>query len=199
MRKLSLVTSSFFILLFLNSSAQIWSPPGATWYYSYSSNLKEGYVEIKYIGDTIILGKGAKILQKKRYTYNFPGVYDTTLIGYEYTLIENNIVYYFRFGQFYKLYDFNSFAGDKWVVAGYGLNGLCDTLQEIKVDSIGLTNINGFNLKYQRINTKLTVWSLGSKLIERIGCIDSYMFPELNQCIVDLNEGGPLRCYYGEF
>jgi hypothetical protein len=34
-----------------------------------------------------------------------------------------------------------------------------------------------------------------TEIIEKIGCINEYMFPNYVSCIADLGEGGALRCY----
>ncbi|MCK9423224.1 MAG: T9SS type A sorting domain-containing protein [Bacteroidales bacterium] len=187
------------LLLIFSSSimqAQVWAPSGATWYYEWAAMWYSGYVKITYTGDTIVDGKSTKILKKERFTYDWVNhIYSTNLIGYEYTYLENNIVYYYRYGQFFKLYDFNSVANDSWLVAGWDLFHLCDDTATVVVDSTGFTTINSFSLKYLKVSPgQNSTWVFSSDpIIERIGSL-GYMFPE-PACVVDLYEGGTLRCY----
>jgi Secretion system C-terminal sorting domain len=179
--------------------AQVWAPSGATWHYDWTAMWNSGYVEIQYTGDTTIGGKSCKILKKERHSYDWINhTYSTSVIGYEYTYLENNIVYYLRYGQFFKLYDFNATSGSSWKVAGWNQNNPCDSTGTIVVDTTGMTIINSFSLKYLKVSPGLTsTWAFSSDtIIERIGSL-VYMFPEPN-CIPDVYEGGALRCYYDD-
>lgn len=177
----------------------VWAPSGATWHYQYDNQWWLGYVEIKYIGDSLVDGKMCKVLEKIRYQHN--GIYfyyDTVYIGKEYTYLDSNIVYYYRHGQFYKLYDFNSIVSDTWEVAGwndYYYYYPCDSIGELQVDSVNTFVINADTLKGMYVRHKDTSdWYIYGLIVERIGSL-SYMFPEPN-CMVDNYEGGALRCYY---
>lgn len=192
------------ILLFLSlvcvstiGMAQVWAPAGATWHYDYVNFWVTGYVEIQYTADTTIAGKSCKILTKKLHSYDFiQHTYSTSLIGYEYTYEENNVVYYYRYGQFFKLYDFNAMPGGSWVIAGWNSPQPCDSTAVVDVDSTGLTTINSVSLKVLKISPEQNAtWAFSSdSILERIGSL-GYMFPE-PACVVDLFEGGALRCYY---
>ena len=189
----------FLSLVFVStiSMAQVWAPAGATWHYDYVNFWVTGYVEIQYSADTIITGKTCKILTKKLHSYDFiQHTYSTSLIGYEYTYEENNIVYYYRYGQFFKLYDFNAMPGGSWVIAGWNSPQPCDSMAVVDVDSTGLTTINSDSLKVLKISPEQNAtWAFSSdSILERIGSL-GYMFPEPT-CVVDLFEGGSLRCYY---
>jgi len=175
--------------------AQAWAPPGAVWYYDWVSMWNSGYVKIQYTGDTMVNGRSCKILQKERHWFDWlDSTYHTDHFGFEYTYLENNVVYNYRNGQFYTLYDFNANAGDSWIVAGWN-NSAPDSTGVVDVDSTGITNINSFSLKVVNLSPALnSCWALNGRAIERIGSM-GYMFPEPN-CVVDLYEGGPLRCYY---
>jgi len=190
------------LLLYFASSltmAQVWAPSGATWHYDWAAMWYSGYVKIKYIGDTIVDGKSSKILIKERFTYDWVNhIYSNNVIGYEYTYLENNIVYYYRYGQFFKLYDFNSVANDSWKVAGWDLSHPCGDTAIVVVDSTGFTTINSISLRYLKVSPgPNSYWAFSSDtIIERIGSL-GYMFPEPT-CLVDVYEGGPLRCYYDD-
>jgi hypothetical protein len=175
--------------------AQVWAPSGATWYYEWASMWYSGYVKISYIGDTIVDSKSCKILKKERFTYDWVNhIYSNMFIGYEYTYQESNIVYYYRYGQFFKLYDFNSSAGSSWEVAGWEPFNPCDSTGLIVVNSTGMITVNSLSLKYLNVSPgQNSTWALSDTIIERIGPL-GYMFPEPT-CVVDLFEGGSLRCY----
>jgi hypothetical protein len=188
-------------LLIISSSlikAQVWAPSGATWHYDWAAMWYLGYVKIHYTGDTVVDGKSCKILKKERFTYDWVHyVYSNDLIGYEYTYVENNIVYYYRNNHFFKLYDFNSTAGGSWEISGWG-GSLCDSVGSVVVDSTGMTTINSVLLKYLKVTPgQNSYWAFSSDtIIERIGSL-GYMFPEPT-CVADLYEGGSLRCYYDD-
>ncbi|MFY9417594.1 MAG: T9SS type A sorting domain-containing protein, partial [Bacteroidales bacterium] len=157
-----------------------------------------GYIEIKYIGDSLIDGKVCKVLEKKLYSYDYvTTISDTINLGLEFTYSDSNKVYYYRFDQFFVLYNFNAQPGDWWEIAGWSIPGSCDSIGKIEVDSIGTIVINSDTLKYLKISRKVTSdWQFGSIIVEKIGCIDHYMFPEPFMCALDMNEGGPFRCYF---
>lgn len=175
-----------------------WAPEGATWHYSYNNFSITGYIEIKYIGDSLIDGKVCKVLEKKLYSYDYvTTISDTINLGLEFTYSDSNKVYYYRFDQFFVLYNFNAQPGDWWEIAGWSIPGSCDSIGKIEVDSIGTIVINSDTLKYLKISRKdSSDWQLGSIIVEKIGCIDHYMFPEPFMCALDMDEGGPFRCYF---
>jgi len=195
-------TIIFFVLITnVIYSQTIWAPEGAVWYYDYQSVNSVGYTKIEYVGDTTINTKQCKILEKIKYVYSYNvEQYDTIALGKEYTYSENNKVYYFRFGEFYTLYDFNSINNDTWLIAGteptFEYEGLCDSTASVLVDSNDIINYNTYNLNRLYVSYNDTnKWLIYGKIIERIGA-SSYMFP-INNCIIDANvEGGQLRCYY---
>lgn len=179
--------------------AQVWAPSGATWYYDYVNFWVSGYVKIQYTGDSTVGGKSCKVLKKELDRYDWLNhIYSQNIIGYEFTYQENNIVFYYRYGQFFKLYDFNSIINDSWKVAGWDSSQLCGDTAIVVVDSTGFTTISSISLKYLKISPgPNSYWAFSSDtIIERIGCL-GYMFPEPT-CVVDLFEGGSLRCYYDD-
>lgn len=190
-----------FIFLILASglaNAQVWAPAGATWHYSWAAWATDGYVKVQYVADSIVGGKSCKVLQVDIHTYNYTShTYYNSPPKYEYTYLENNIVYYYRYGQFFKLYDFNALTGDSWVVANEDPIVACDSLGSVVVDSTGTTTINSYPLKYLRTspgqNSQL---GFSDRVIERIGGM-VYMFPE-PECVVDLPGAAGLRCYYDD-
>lgn len=187
----------FFALLFatLSASAQVWAPAGATWYYDWIEWATDGYAKIHYTTDSVVGGKLCKVLEIENHTYDWTThTYHDGVLGYEYTYLENNIVYYYRFGHFYTLYDFSSAPGTTWSVAGWEQGFPCDSTGTVVLDSTGVTTINSFPLKYLKVSPgQNSGWEFMDKIIERIGCL-GYMFPGPN-CVIDIPGPGQLRCY----
>lgn len=179
-----------------------WPQINAEWYYSYNDFWITGYVKIEYSGDTLLsLGKDNKqyyncqILKKTLYYYNFlNGILDTTHLGYAYTWSTKDTVFVNKHSQLYVLYDFSAQPGDSWIIPET-YQTPCDSVGTVQVNSSGDTIINQEMLRYIRVEPHgSSEWGLYGLIIEKYGPIDWYMFPEQN-CITDLSEGGPLRCY----
>ena len=185
-----------------NGSQSVWAPPGATWHYNYVHFATSGYVEIKYVGDSIISGITSKVLRKTMNYYdattNTSGTY---IMGEEYTYLSNDTVFRYLDGKYHMLYDFSAGEGDYWEITASPNNLPCDSLAVMNIDSVNTTTINSFTLKSITASDSIDP-SIGgpsgymgwSKVIERIGPL-GYMFPEL-ACVMDANEGGGLICYY---
>lgn len=194
------LTTIIFLLSITSLGAQVWCPPGATWQFDFFQFSAEGYVEVKYVGDSVVGGKTCKVLRKTEYYYDWvPQKYGSWIIGREYTYLDSNIVYIWRLGKFWKLYDFGALVGESWIIPGpYGGSQFCDSTGSVGVDSISTITIDTFNLNYLRISpndTNMQGVRLGGTLVERIGCITGYMFPE-RYCIPhDGEEAGNFRCY----
>lgn len=195
-----ILLSALLLGMTLTASTQVWAPAGATWHYDYAQMWVSGYVKIQYVSDTTIAGKSCQVLKKELHTYDWlNNTFSNSVMGYDYTYLEDNIVYCYRFGQFYTLYDFNAVTGNSWQVPGWdgSWGSPCDTTGTVVVDSTGTTTINGFPLKYMYTSPQEgSGWSFYDRIVERIGHL-GYMFPE-PICIVDVSEGGPLRCYYDD-
>ena len=188
----------FFLLLIsitTSITSQTWAPSGATWNFSFNEMFSFGYVKIEYVKDTIIQSKCSKILKKTQYGYSYPGVYDTINSGKEYTYLDSvkNIIYRYFNNHFDTLYNFNAKIGDTWKV--HGMHGFRDS-GIVKVSNIGYDTINSVILKSIFVQTiSGCVGWYSAKIIERIGCINDYMFPNFISCVADVGEGGPFRCY----
>lgn len=192
------------ILLFIANSSLLfaqheWAPKGATWYYDFSDQFwKEGYIEIKNIGDTIIDQKSCKLLQAKiiSYDYIFQNV-DTGIGSTEITYYDSSIVYIYRFNKFFKIFDFNASVGDSWEIPSFLFNsgGLCDTIATAIVDDVGTTIINSDTLRTLKLNIKTgSQFGYQGTVIERIGSL-SFMYPYYIACVADAGGGNGLRCY----
>ena len=192
----TVLISALFLIFSCSIKAQVWAPSGATWHYDWVEMATDGYAKVQYVFDSIVGGHLCKVLKIEKHTYNWiTQNYDNSIIGYEYTYLDNSIVYYYRYDQFFKLYDFNSISGSSWEVAGWNQSNPCDSTGSIIVDSAGMTTINSFQLTFLKVSPgPNSEWEYMDKIIERIGCM-GYMFPVPN-CVVDIPGPGQLRCYY---
>jgi hypothetical protein len=209
------VKNKLFLLAFflcsccVSLSGQTWCPAGAQWHYSYSDGFGSGYVDVKYIGDTLIGTQNSKIISRQLNYYSGPCgcvfVYD---YGHAYTYEDSGKVYLFSKNQFYILYDFADSVGTSWVVPGiYDFGAGCDSTGTVTIDSTGVIQINGETLKYICVTAQQgSAWGWTAKIIEKIGPVNSlvfysypYLFPQkLDACgaVVDqIYEGGKFRCY----
>lgn len=194
-------------MLFLSSTGiltgqQTWVPPGADWHYGFDRAdpwLNYGYIEIKAIGDTVILGKTCRILDQIQVRYNTwyptPG-FDTTSLGQVYTYADSTKVYTYKNNRFYTLYDFGASVGTVWTVCWYGQ--IPPDTGQVKVDAIDYSVINGDTLKtlyVSRVNGSCIGWH-SAIILERLGCINEYIFPDYDvSCIMDVQINGYFRCY----
>jgi len=179
------------------SNSQSWAPQGSEWYYDFQSFNFFGYVKISNIGDTVINGINCAILSKEQIFLDSLGQYNTIQLESEYMYSDEDKVYIYRQQTFFTLYDFSANAGDYWEIPAL-LNGVCDSTGKIIVDSIETTVINNETLRVLYCSAyDGSHWTLGHKIVEKIGCIDSYMLPvgTTNCGVADIYEAGALRCY----
>ena len=168
------------------------APIGAEWHYNFETFMSTGYIRISASDDTLISEKSCTILGIFQYEYISPGFFDTTFLGNEYVYEESGVVYYYRYEQFFILYNFNSAIGDSWIFAG---DASCEEITgEVVVDSFGYETINGVLLKWIAIHSNSLDWIFNGKVYEKIGGLGS-LFPASN-CFLEAPILGPLRCYY---
>lgn len=187
-------------MLFLAGFSQVeWAPVGAEWYYSRPEGLmppNEGYILYKVVKDTIIQEKIVKLISK---TYYHASGQDVSNLGNEYTYEEDSVIYYWKNGHFYTLYDFTAESGDKWTIYGNdNVGDFCgyDSLGVVVVDSVSTVTINNQELKALYTSSdNSSNWGFQDVILERIGCF-SYFLPQALDCAVDIpHENGRLRCY----
>ena len=186
----------------LNGFSQNFAPPGATWYYYYVLyGSAEGYVNLSYTGDTIILGIPS---QKISLTYNYvnfqSGEIGESFWGNEYTYADQDHVYQLIGDEFKVLYDFTVQTGDTIVVHYYydfPVPEECDSLGRALVTESGTEIINNMELRWYTIETfENSPNVLNGKIIERIGNSTGYIFSQPANCVFFWEQyGGPFRCY----
>ena len=191
------------------SQIQEFAPIGAEWHYGIKQFSTEGYVRIKSLSDTIIDGTSCKIIEKRCFLYDhLDGIEKEFVKGQEYIAQIGDSIMLYRFGRFYKLYDFTvetgdtvsfpgsySFEADEFVTFG-------DSIGKAVVIGKGVSEIDGLELKYYDLRkVDNSAWAFDqdfyqgyARICEKIGNLSGYLFPE-QQLIADYFEGGTLRCY----
>ncbi|MCP4179842.1 MAG: hypothetical protein GY756_18940 [bacterium] len=170
-------------------------PIGNSWYYSYNSLLSFGYIHLNYTHDTLISGKNYRIIEKTYYGYTSPGYYDTLTIAKELLRWENDSVFRIIDGNELLLFDFNLQQGDTMHLQAksYGI----DSTGKAVVDSIGFMQIGGVNRRWISVSP-IIGYNVGisGKIVEGIGPIEHYFFPEYIAGIADASEGDAFRCIW---
>ncbi|WP_373826798.1 T9SS type A sorting domain-containing protein [Bacteroides heparinolyticus] len=180
------------------------APIGAEWYYNYQMNWIEGYVKITSEADTVINGFHFKKLAKSRHVYNYvEEMNHDHVIGYEFVLQQGDSVMVFRNGHIYKLFDFGAGIGDSWEIPQTYL-ACPDSVGSVVVVGKGVEEMFGLNLRYIDINdVSGSSWGYGfhgdvpCRVYDRVGPVNGYLFPE-QLCLIDVCEGGALRCYHDD-
>ncbi len=172
---------------------------GATWYFHDQAQVPfqaHGYIKYSIGRDTLLKGESAYIVTKKLFYYN------GNQLNYsnEYIYEDSNRVYFWNDSTFELMYDFNLRAGDTLDVTIENYH--CDSVTPIIVDSIGIINIDGQNLRIQY--SKATYYYMNEygggaaekkfTLIEKIGNTQTFIFNPY--CAIDESfTYGGLRCY----
>lgn len=198
MRNLLLV---FGALLFAGLvSGQNFAPLNAEWHFqSYSTSPHEkDYFKVRAVGDTVLEGKNAVVLEYKRREELIP---QAEVILYE----DSNRVYFYEDGDFKLLYDFNLNAGDTLkfsvpVDMGY-YDFTCGewpdsaTSYSVVIDSVSLETIDGQMLKTlftSPVEFDEPRWLLG-QITEKIGSYNGLFGSSELQCLGGFP--GNFRCY----
>jgi hypothetical protein len=176
-------------------------PEGATWYYDYVNFSLRGYEKVEYIGDTLLAGKNAKVLESEITIVDLmyqPYSTGSQAKNYEYIYSSNDTVYRYYNGSYKMLYDFGASVGDTWVVDEQHDFGMEDSTGTISVDSISQEIINNQTLQVLYTATEDTsFWGYYGKVTERMGCL-FYLFPLPSNGVVDAYGQSGLRCYYDD-
>jgi len=186
-----IVIKILFFFFFLNNClAQPFGANNATWYY----DIYNPWMQAQY--PSILSSSPPNVINGIEYytiSYtNTPGVCST---DNGYTVYESNdSVYYFltASNRFTLLYNFNALPGDTQIIYGNNMSGGEDSVV-MKIDSVSLININGFNKKifYTSYLMFSPYFYFEGPIIEDIGSI-FFLFPQYTFCDPF---HGPLRCY----
>jgi len=188
---LTLVICAF---LSINANCQMnWAPEGATWHFSYGEVCFNGYNMTEVQGDSIVGGQQCKVFKSHIYGYACGGSYASFMLEDEFTYADNDRVYHWMGDSFEILYDFLLVPGDIYVVGAYSP---CEEGDSLLVTETGVLNINGMDLRYYDVQLLNNFFggSMYGRIVERLGPIESYLFP-LPNCLFDIMQSGPFRCY----
>ena len=200
--KKTITLFSIFVISLTGFAQNSWPEPGAKWYYDYFSVSASGYILLYSDHQIIKNGILCDVFTEEIY-YSTLGPMGNIIQGSSitldafYTFSRNDSVFYLNEEEnhFYLLYDFNAVVGDRWNTGSP--TPICeDSLGVVTIDSSGTTTINGFPLKwtYAALDSNSSFGHHG-RIMERIGGVGTYMFPQILACIADAAEGGSLRCY----
>ena len=167
------------IVLCLVAKAQITFPAaGADWHFETRSNGFSGpytyaNTEVKYIKDTLFMGRTVKVLGAN-ISYFLTAYVNS---GHVFTYTSNDSVFFYNsqtLNQWQLLYSFNTPAGQSWQLQVQDKNGI-DTIH-VRVDSVKNTLVNSVSLKtlfvtYTEINhfPNSISHSFPSVIYDRIG------------------------------
>ena len=178
-----------------------WAPVGATWHYEYISVLgpEVSYTYVESVESTFYQGQECKRLDGLFAGCSWP-VPEEGL----YTYKSNDSVYFYhpQLEEFKLLYDFGASVGDTWTVHNIALEEENPNSTEIRVDSTGVTTIDGIELRvlytsmveYPPDSPNEIYWGFGGKIIENIGGLN-YLLPFYLSC--DPWPAG-MRCFQDE-
>lgn len=186
----------FVISFYLFISQCVSQPIGDTWYFSYQSPSSFGYMKFDVINDTLIGSITYQIIEKTKEVYVWPGIYEVDTIGKEYISWGNDSVFRYSNGISHLLFNYDCSEGDT-VQFSYPnpLSQTCDSIGYAVVDSIGVISILGDSKRWFSVSPLLeSDIGISGKIIEGIGPVEFYFFPEYISCIADGNEGGDFRC-----
>lgn len=202
MKKFLLITTLMLLAFSYSLKGQSCLSQEAEWYYDASLFMHHAYVHIQYTKDTTIQDVDTsiecKVLEKTRhYVSSHTGAIEQRLLGYEYIYTTADVVGIYKHGAFYTLYNFAANVGDEWEVPYmYDVGEDCRTAK-VQVIATGDTLISGEQLRYLELDyVDGYSWGIYGLVIERIGAVQHYMFPE-QRCIADLFEANALRCFIG--
>jgi hypothetical protein len=177
------IITLLFIVFVSYSKAQITFPAtGADWHYlvqngGFGGPTNYSNTEVKYIKDTLFMGKPAHVLGTNISNFITPGFSSDNIFVYT----SNDSVYFYNSktnNQWQLLYSFGTSIGQSWQTYLQDQNGV-DTIN-VKVDSVKYTVINSVSLKtlfvtYTEINHPNYPHIYHSVIYDRIGDVN-YLF-----------------------
>lgn len=209
-------TIIIFLLCINGFKSQTWCPTGAEWTYSYSYVYPQanGYVVLKYMGDTLLNSMIYKKLNGTFYGTNAAyGSGTVTLQHEKYYIRQNNklVHVYNGFTPDDTLFNFNAVPGDKWLRARISGTVCNVTRRAVTVIDTGSVVINGITLKklvlsYVRglfVGSGTTSYT--DTVYEKIGSIKFHLIPwtcETATAMPDASgsfPAGNFRCYKDDF
>lgn len=184
-----LVLIWLFTPLLLNGQINYFAPVGSTWYYDHTfffGNNKNDYTKILTIGDTVLDGKSCSVLFIENADINLSGIPDSVYLRFD----GGKVYRYFEEQEVWGLqYDFNADIGDTLICYG-SYYEIFDSFK-VRVDSVGIININSVFLKTQYYRSLSVFWENTQKVIDGVGG-EQFIFTTYT---LSENTNLGLRCY----
>lgn len=174
------------------ASAQIWCPPGATWWYDYEDMTvgRTGVFRLTYAGDTVVDGFSAQ-----RLALYSAGVYVFTQQPFSgqgipvITRADGGAVSQWDGSQWRVVFDFSQPPGGGWLLSG---DNILD--HEVLVMDTGRVEIDGTELLYSAVEiTRPNGMVIADTVFERLGYAWIYLEP-WRSLMLEADVTG-LRCY----
>lgn len=195
-----------FLSAFFHASAQTWIENNAVWHYDFSNIASGGYYKVEHIGDTLLGGEQAKILEGTRYWFGYDGptgplvLLGVGSLGQEYVRADGDTVFRWNEGEYRKLLDFSAQVNDTWVidVDTQASAWMCNDTSRVRVFGTGTENIQGTNYDYIDLEQVSGSFKrLEGRFYKRFA--GNYFSPRFSICdpsiILDDDFGINLRCF----
>ena len=149
----------------------VWSPAGATWHYVINWFADQGYAEIKYVSDTVVVGIPCKkLIEHQRYRSvtggpeinNFRNLftYDSSNIVFIYNLVQGS-------NNWDTLINFNIVPGGFWYFSN------SDTVRTEVLDT-GSGFVNGLNLEWIYVKNHQGGFTTFDTIYNRVGYANTF-------------------------
>ncbi len=184
----------------------LWFQEGTTFYHDVGQINAGGYLETKLEKDTVMAGVPCKKFSRhfKFFDYNqvgFPlsGEGDMDPI-FMYASADDKEVYYYQYGEFFKMYDFNKEIGELWTLPfTTNTSELCPN-NDFMIIEKGSEVVDGVNLKWVDLSTTSeSEYFYSGRVYQKIGSIYHYFPSIVNETLCfglldDMNFVRNFRC-----
>lgn len=182
-----------FVFYSITSSAQVWCLPGAQWHYDYGFFAATGYVNLRYISDTVYEGKNCHKLTEHLHTVDQSNwnVYDAYTDYFSYD--SGGIVFAFDYYNsiWDTLFNFNAVPGNRWHLF------LGNSNAYVEVIDTGTNSVQGYDLKWLTINySPNLLGNFADTIYERIGCV-GFNYPFISS-VLSTDPGIMVFCNYSD-
>ena len=199
--------TTFLVMAFaaFQCAAQSWFTPEAEWYYAYSSVGQDaGHVHGTLGNDTLIAGsmwKQVHLVRTAALLYQPPYTPFTAVLPNQFLREEDDIVQLLNVETqtFDTLYNMAAVPGDSWGIPSIAGAFFCPPESRYTVIDTGTWSINSVPLRWLAVDIAYVDGDIEQltpdTIVERIGALNSFVYPPYCIGTVDGNEGGPVRCY----
>ena len=191
--RIVILLSLFSIVHLEGLNAQVWCPPGATWYYRDSSTTGStpGFLRLQYTSDVMLDGQLAQYISVTitEFYNDSAHIYP----GFDFHTYQDGPIVYCKTEVGFPwdtLYHFGAVPGDHWDAPHFSWSNEC---LRITVTDTGTTFINGFALRYMDYTRDSLGYAVHRRITERLGDSEFYFLMEMCTGPFQMIRG--LRCY----